>query len=80
MPIRWRRIARSGEPSDEIDRLREGLAQLDPAQRAVLSMFYLDEMSIQEIADACSVPLGTVKSRLFYARSHLKHVLKREDQ
>jgi DNA-directed RNA polymerase specialized sigma24 family protein len=43
-------------------------------------MFYLDEMSIQEIADACSVPLGTVKSRLFYARSHLKHVLKREEQ
>jgi RNA polymerase sigma-70 factor (ECF subfamily) len=69
-----------GEPSDDIDRLREGLAQLDPAQRAVLSMFYLDEMSIQEIADACSVPLGTVKSRLFYARNHLKHILKREDQ
>ena len=79
MPIRWRRIALQGNRRT-IDRLREGLAQLDPAQRAVLSMFYLDEMSIQEIADACSVPLGTVKSRLFYARSHLKHVLKREDQ
>ena len=66
-----------GEPTDEIDQLREGLAQLEPGQRAVLSMFYLDDMSIQEIADACSVPSGTVKSRLFYARNHLKLLLRR---
>jgi RNA polymerase sigma-70 factor (ECF subfamily) len=40
-------------------------------------MFYLDEMSIVEIAEALSLPVGTVKSRLHYARLRLKENLER---
>jgi len=61
--------------SDAVRRVQAGLAGLDPDQRAVLSCFYLEEMSVREIADALSVPVGTVKSRLFYAREALRQRL-----
>jgi RNA polymerase sigma-70 factor (ECF subfamily) len=67
----------SGELHDETAALREALAQLPPERRAILAMFYLDDMSIRNIADAFSLPVGTVKSRLFHARNHLKQVIER---
>lgn len=35
-------------------------------------MVYLEDMTVGEIADALSVPVGTVKSRLFHARNALR--------
>lgn len=61
-----------GLASAAIRRLRTVLAELEPAQRNILTWFYLDEMSIREIADSLDVPAGTVKSRLFYARDALR--------
>jgi RNA polymerase sigma-70 factor (ECF subfamily) len=43
------------------------LAALPPPQRDIVLMRFVDDMSLQEIADALSVPLGTVKSRLHFA-------------
>ncbi len=54
-----------------IDAVRAGLAELGPEQRHVLTLFYVEEMSVAEIAEALDVPAGTVKSRLFYARKAL---------
>ena len=68
-----------GDRQDEIAKLREALKQLSPEQRAVLSMFYLDDMSVRDIAEAFSLSTGTIKSRLFHARNRLKHVLERVD-
>jgi RNA polymerase sigma-70 factor (ECF subfamily) len=45
---------------------------LPPEQRAVLHLFYGEEMSVEEIASALAIPAGTVKSRLHYAREALK--------
>ena len=69
-----------GEHDGEIARVRAALTQLSRDQRAVLSMYYLDDMSVREIADALSLPLGTVKSRLFYGRNRLKQVLEGGDR
>lgn len=62
---------------DESTLLVEALKQLPPDHKAVLSMFYLDEMSLAEIAESLSLPVGTVKSRLHYAREKLKVLLER---
>ena len=42
--------------------------------RAVLSLYYFEQLSITEISIALNIPQGTVKSRLFKARSELKQL------
>lgn len=55
--------------------IQESLASLKPQHRAILSLYYLEEMPIQEIAKILDIPEGSVKSRLFYARDSLKKTL-----
>ena len=63
------------ELAASIERVRAGLARLDPARRSILRRFYLEGMSVAEIAEALGIPSGTVKSRLFHARDALKALL-----
>ena len=58
-------------------RLRSALATLPEEQRAILSLHYLDGMSVADIARVLDVPEGTVKSRLFHARDRLRQTLER---
>lgn len=51
------------------------LQQVDEVFRAPLTLFYLDELSYQEIADTLGVPIGTVMSRLARGKARLKQVL-----
>jgi RNA polymerase sigma-70 factor (ECF subfamily) len=48
------------------------LTVLPDEQREVLLMRFVDEMSLQEIAAALNIPLGTVKSRLHHALNTLR--------
>ena len=47
-------------------------------QRLILTWFYLEEMSCRDIAEALSIPTGTVKSRLHHARTALRGCLEEE--
>jgi RNA polymerase sigma-70 factor (ECF subfamily) len=58
-------------------RLRETVATLSPASRAVVVLYYLHEMSLEETAAVLGVPLGTVKSRLAYGLESLRRRLKK---
>ncbi|MEQ1929998.1 MAG: sigma-70 family RNA polymerase sigma factor [Parvularculaceae bacterium] len=51
------------------------LAALPAGQRAAIALFYLEDMSVAEIASALDVPAGTVKTRLMAAREKLKAAL-----
>lgn len=51
------------------------LAEISPGSRAVLSLHYLQEMSLQETADVLGIPLGTAKSRLGYGLEVLRRLL-----
>jgi RNA polymerase sigma-70 factor (ECF subfamily) len=59
-------------------RLRETVAGLPPASRAVVVLYYLHEMSLEETADVLGLPLGTVKSRLAYGLEALRGRLRGE--
>jgi RNA polymerase sigma-70 factor (ECF subfamily) len=57
---------------ERIDEMETALATLPTVERDVLALFYLDELSIADIASIAGVPVGTVKSRLFRARQLLR--------
>lgn len=50
----------------------EALAQVEPADRAALQLYYLAELSYREIARALGIPLGTVMSRLARGKDQLR--------
>ena len=59
--------------------LRRALAGLPAEHRAAVALFYLEEMTVAEVAVALDVPAGTVKSRLMNARSKLREALEGDD-
>jgi RNA polymerase sigma-70 factor (ECF subfamily) len=48
------------------------LNQLPPPQRAVLLLHFMEDFSLEEIAAVTATPIGTVKSRLHYAKKSLR--------
>jgi len=64
---------------EDAERVHLALAQLDPDFRAVLTLRFLEHLSVDETAEIIGVPAGTVKSRLFHAKKALKKILSRED-
>src|SRR5262245_10224139 len=57
-------------------RIDEAIAQLSPEHRAVILMKETEDMQYHEIAEALGCSIGTVMSRLFYARKKLQTLLK----
>jgi RNA polymerase sigma-70 factor (ECF subfamily) len=64
------------ERSEIRARIDKAIAQLSPEQRAVILMKEIDDMQYHEIAEALGCSIGTVMSRLFYARKKLQSLLK----
>src|SRR5213083_1515875 len=62
---------------DEIRaRIEKAIGQLSPEHRAVILMKEIDEMQYHEVAEALGCSIGTVMSRLFYARKKLQSLLR----
>jgi RNA polymerase sigma-70 factor (ECF subfamily) len=57
---------------EDLAAMEEALARLPVVEREALTLFYLRELSLGEVADVLDVPIGTVKSRLFRARKLLR--------
>jgi RNA polymerase sigma-70 factor (ECF subfamily) len=55
--------------------VRQAILSLPLSHRGVVVLYYVDELSVQEIAKILSIPVGTVKSRLHYSRQALKKSL-----
>ena len=69
------------EPTRELERadlrrlLTEALAQLPPAQRQTFVLHAEAELSYREVAEVLGISIGTVMSRLYYARQKLRALL-----
>ena len=50
------------------DLVNHVLSEMPENQRAILTLFYLSELEVTEIAELLELPTGTVKSRLYTAR------------
>ena len=61
------------EPRGDVDAL---LATLSPQQRTAAALFYVEQCSVREIADALHLSEGAVKYHLHAARTALKGTAK----
>jgi RNA polymerase sigma-70 factor (ECF subfamily) len=60
---------------DDAEQIHHALDQLPLLQREALTLYFLQDLSLQEMADVLDVPLGTVKSRLHYAKLAIRNLL-----
>jgi RNA polymerase sigma-70 factor (ECF subfamily) len=58
-----------------MDQLQAALERLSTKHRAVIELAFLDGLSYREVAEIVDCPVGTVKSRVSYARRHLRQIL-----
>ena len=56
--------------------LDNAIGMLPEAQRNVITLFHLEEMTYEEVAEITGMPIGTVKNYLFRGRNQLKEILK----
>ncbi|MGH8048476.1 MAG: RNA polymerase sigma factor [Chthoniobacterales bacterium] len=74
--------SRPAKPGESIDReeirkrFQSALATLSAEHRAVIVLKEIEDLSYQEIADSIGCSIGTVMSRLFYARKKLQTELR----
>lgn len=66
---------RAAEQAELQDHVRRAIGELSFNQRVVIVLHYLNGLSLEEIAEVVECPVGTVKSRLHYARENLRHKL-----
>jgi RNA polymerase sigma-70 factor (ECF subfamily) len=71
-PLPHERMQRS-EIREKID---HAIKQLSPEHRAVILMKEIEGMQYHEIAETLGCSIGTVMSRLFYARRRLQNLLR----
>lgn len=64
--------------ADDAAALHRALDQLEPRLREVLTLHFLEDFSVAEIAESTGCPEGTVKSRLHFAKRAMRDLLKKE--
>ena len=50
------------------------MQKLEIKKRAVISLYYFEQLTVPEVSAALKIPKGTVKSRLSKARKELKEL------
>lgn len=66
-------------PTIDTEELQRGLDALSPEHSEVLMLCFIEEMSYEEIAHVTNTTLGTVRSRIHYAKRALKTALERKN-
>jgi RNA polymerase sigma-70 factor (ECF subfamily) len=66
--------------NEMIGQIPQLIDNLSPASRAVIALYYLHEMSLDETAAVLSIPIGTVKSRLAYGLQCLRRQLQNQGE
>lgn len=64
--------------AEDAQAVHSGLDLLPLAQREVLTLFFLEEFTLQEISSITGAAVGTVKSRLHYGKRALRDIIQRE--
>ena len=68
------------EFKETADIVKDIIEELPDAQRAVITAYYYDEMSVSKIAELMGTSTGTIKSRLNYARKHIQESVEAKEK
>jgi RNA polymerase sigma-70 factor, ECF subfamily len=77
--LRRRRVITQSVVAEEANPLmpdiEEGMSRLEPADREILTLYYLDELAYEEIAAALGITYDVLRTRLVRARKRLRALL-----
>jgi RNA polymerase sigma-70 factor (ECF subfamily) len=74
----WISGARRDSPASQAETdetwrsVQQAVLSLPLSHRGVVVLYYVNDLSLQEISEILDIPVGTVKSRLHYGRQALK--------
>ena len=66
--------------TNDAEKLHAALNKLKPYHREVLTLGFIEQMSYQAIADVIGCSIGTVRSRIFYAKQSLQGEMERQNE
>lgn len=66
--------------AEDASRIHKALDRLPAEQREVLTLRFLEDLSYEEIGRIVGCPLGTVRSRIHYAKQALQRILENEER
>ena len=59
--------------AEDAEQLHESLNKIQPYHREVLTLSFIEQMTYQQIAEVIGCSIGTVRSRIFYAKQSLRN-------
>jgi len=65
--------------AENAERLHKAMSKIQPYHREVLTLSFIEQMSYQAIADVVGCSIGTVRSRIFYAKQSLRKEMERNN-
>jgi RNA polymerase sigma-70 factor (ECF subfamily) len=66
--------------AEDAEKLHKALNKILPFHREVLTLSFIEQMSYQQIADVIGCNIGTVRSRIFYAKLSLRKEMERNHE
>lgn len=66
--------------SDDADRVHAALAALSPPHREVLVLRFMEELSYEQVAEVVGCSVGTIRSRIHYAKCALRRELENDHE
>ena len=66
------------QDNDEAELVRRCVTKLPEKYAAIVTLYYLNEMPYDEIAQIMEVPIGTLKTWMFRARKELRTIVQQE--
>jgi RNA polymerase sigma-70 factor (ECF subfamily) len=66
--------------ADDAERLYKALNNIQPHHKEVITLCFLEQLSYQAIAEIVGCSLGTIKSRIYYAKQSLRKELESKNE
>lgn len=68
----------SAEDNDQAEIVRRCVGRLSDKYATIITLYYLDELSYDEIAQIMDIPIGTLKTWMFRARKELRTIVEEQ--